>query len=252
VRRSTDSTECVAPETCRVPWGPDWTVGEVIASLEPLVGDQRRERLARVLSQRIASVVMLLDAPHDPHNAAAVLRSCDAFGVQELHVLARVEPCLLSRRVARGTLGWVDVVEHTVTEAAIRHLAARGFELVAAHPEGDLVADELAKVPRLVVVLGNEHQGIHPTLRSACRRSVRVPMRGFVESLNVSVCAAILLSAATRGRAGDLDPTRQQELYARGLFRTVPRAGVVLKALKSAAGQRPTPPDGEGWKGPVT
>ena len=242
----------MTPDTSRAPWGADWTVEEVIAALEPLVGETRRERLGRVLSERIESVVMLLDAPHDPHNAAAVLRSCDAFGVQELHVLTRVEPCLLSRRVARGTLGWVDVVEHASAEAATRHFASRGFELVAAHPEGELVADELAGVRRVVVVLGNEHQGIDPTLRSACRRSVRVPMRGFVESLNVSVCAAILLAAATRGRAGDLDPARRQELYARGLCRTVPRAGEVLKALKSAAGPRPTPPGGEGWKGPVT
>ena len=244
--------ECVAPESSRVPWEPDWTAREVITALEPLVGEQRRERIARVLSQRIESVVMLLDAPHDPHNAAAVLRSCDAFGVQELHVLTRVEPCLLSRRVARGTLGWVDIVEHGAPEAAIGQLAARGFELVAAHPEGELVAEDLAGIERVGLVLGNEHQGIHPALRSACHRSVRVPMRGFVESLNVSVCAAILLAGATRGRAGDLPPARRQELYARGLFRTVPRAGEVLKALKSAAGPRPTPPGGEGWKGPVT
>ncbi len=244
--------ECVPPESSPVPWEPDWTVEDVVAALEPLVADKRRERLARVLSERIESVVMLLDAPHDPHNAAAVMRSCDAFGVQELHVLARVEPCLLSRRVARGTLGWVDIVEHTTAEAVIGHLAGRGFELVAAHPEGELVADDLAGIERVALVLGNEHQGILPVLRSACRRSVRVPMRGFVESLNVSVCAAILLASATRGRAGDLGPARRRELYARGLFRTVPRAGQVLNALKSAVGRRSTAPGGEGWKGPVT
>jgi tRNA (guanosine-2'-O-)-methyltransferase len=228
-----------------MPWGDDWTIEELVAALEPLVSEARRERLVRVASQRLESVVVLLDAPHDPHNGGAIMRSCDAFGVQELHVLARIEPCLISRRVARGTLGWVDVVEHATAEAAARHLASRGYQLVAAHPDGELVADDLGSLGRLALVLGNEHQGIDPELRAECRRTVRVPMRGFVESLNVSVCAAILLAAATRGRAGDLDPERQRELYARGLFRTVTRAGEVLEALKSAAGPRSTPPGGE-------
>ena len=131
-------------------------------------------------------------------------------------------------------------------------MQADDFVLVGTHPEGAMTPAELGNVPRLALVMGNEHDGICAELAAACSERVRIPMRGFVESLNVSVCAAILLAGATRGRAGDLPPARRQELYARGLFRTVPRAGEVLIALKSAAGPGPTPPGGEGWKGPVT
>jgi len=68
-------------------------------------------------------------------------------------------------------------------------------------------------------------------LSRAARRRVRIPMRGFVESLNVSVCAAVLLAAATRRRAGDLPHEARRHLYARSLFLSVPRAERVLDAL---------------------
>jgi tRNA (guanosine-2'-O-)-methyltransferase len=240
MRRSTDPRECVATATSEPPWGPDLSVEEVIGVLEPLVSDARRLRLGEVFEQRLESVNLLLDAPHDPHNGAAVVRSCDAFGIQELHVLPRVEPFLVARRVARGTQGWVDVIEHLTVQSAVQHLTSRGFELVATHPRGQLEPPDLRELGRVTLVLGNEHRGILPELVAACSRTVRVPMRGFVESLNLSACAAVLLAAATRGRAGDLPPARHRALYARGLFRTVPRAGIVLRAQKMAAGPRST------------
>ncbi|HEX6765678.1 MAG TPA: TrmH family RNA methyltransferase, partial [Polyangiaceae bacterium] len=79
-------------------------------------------------------------------------------------------------------------------------------------------------------VMGNEHDGIRESLENAATRTVRVPMRGFVESLNLSVAAALLLAAATKGREGDLSPEERTTLYATGLFRSVPRAGEILSA----------------------
>ena len=88
-------------------------------------------------------------------------------------------------------------------------------------------------MPRLCLVLGNERDGISGSLSAAASRSVRIPMRGFVESLNVSVSAAILLAAATPGRAGDLAEAQRRSLFARGLFSTVNRAAEVLAAASS-------------------
>jgi tRNA (guanosine-2'-O-)-methyltransferase len=106
-----------------------------------------------------------------------------------------------------------------------------GLEMIAAHPDGELVPEDLAGVPRVAIVLGNERDGISEDLAARCKRRVRVPMRGFVESLNVSVTAAILLSSATRGRAGDLDEEARVRLYARGLYYSIPRAGEVLEEM---------------------
>jgi tRNA (guanosine-2'-O-)-methyltransferase len=199
--------------------------------LEPLVTDARRARLREVIAARISSVAVVFDRPYDPHNGAAVLRSCEAFGVQALHVVERPgTPFAVARSVARGAEKWIDVTCHAAPATAIAWARAAGMPLVATHPDGEIGPEEIAAMPRVAVVLGNEREGIHGELALACAARVRVPMRGFVESLNVSVTAAILLHAATRGRPGDLDPETQRRLYARGLYLSVPHAEDVLVA----------------------
>jgi tRNA (guanosine-2'-O-)-methyltransferase len=196
---------------------------EIIQALEPFATEARRARITQVLSSRIDSVTVVADALHDPHNGAALVRTCDAFGVQTFHAIERTEPFALAGTVARGSQKWIDIVRHASAEEAVSRLRAGGYELVATHPEGELTPEALASIPRVALLLGNEHQGIAEELRAACTRAVRVPMVGFVESLNVSVTAGILLFSATRGRTGDLSPSRRKALYARALWLTVPR-----------------------------
>lgn len=198
--------------------------------LEDFVRPERAARLRAVFAARLDAVTVVMDAPHDPHNGAAVIRSCDAFGVQRLHVVERIEPFLASNTVARGSERWVDVRTHAGVPAAVAALAASGHELVATHPEGDLLPPDLARIPKLALVLGNERHGIADALRAACRHSVRIPMRGFAESLNVSVTAAILLQHATWARPGDLPEAEQAYLHARALVLTVPHAPEILAA----------------------
>jgi tRNA (guanosine-2'-O-)-methyltransferase len=200
----------------------------VIATLEPMVTAERRARLQGVIGNRLDSVTLVMDAPHDPHNGAAVVRSCDAFGVQRVHVIERAEPFLAATTVAKGSERWVDVVVHPNVADAIADLETTRHELVATDPKGDLAPEDLCHIARPAIVMGNEHGGITGDLRSRCTRTVRIPQRGFVESLNLSVSAAILLSFAVAGRPGDLVPTERRRLYARGLVLTVPRAAEVL------------------------
>lgn len=196
----------------------------VIRVLEPLVQERRRERMKEVFAARLQSVCVVFDDPFDPHNGAAVLRSSEAFGVQRVHVIERGQPFLVSSGVSRGAEKWLDVYKHTKTATALTALKEQGYLLAGAHPEGTLLPSDLRSIERVAIVLGNEHRGIHPELESQCDLRVRVPMRGFVESLNVSVTAAVLLSAATAGRKGDLSDIDQRRLYARGLYFSVPRA----------------------------
>jgi tRNA (guanosine-2'-O-)-methyltransferase len=200
----------------------------VVELLEPLVLERRRERMKSIIDTRLSSVEVVFDAPHDPHNGAAVVRSCEAFGVQRINVIERLEAFLLASTVTRGSEKWIDLMRWKQTSAAIESLKSRGFELIAAHADGELGPQDLAAVPKLAIVLGNERDGISDELVNACARRVRVPMRGFVESLNVSVVAAILLSSATATRAGDLSPEDRLRLYARGLYLSVERADEVL------------------------
>lgn len=201
----------------------------VIRLLEPLVLERRRGRLLEVVNARVGSVQVVFDAPHDPHNGAAVVRSCEAFGVQGVNVVERLEPFLVAASVTRGSEKWIDIKRWPTAEAAVTALRAEGCELVGAHAEGELAPADLASIPRLALVLGNERDGISEELSRACSRRVKVPMRGFSESLNVSVTAAILLAFATTNRTGDLPEADRRRLYARGLYLTVERADEVLK-----------------------
>jgi tRNA (guanosine-2'-O-)-methyltransferase len=216
------------------PWPAGWTPESVIETLEPLTLDERRARLWSVIRGRIGSVTVLMDAPHDPHNAAAVLRSCDGLGIPRVHLVPREEDFAVGRTVAKGAERWIEVVPHRSPELALSALHAQGFTTVATHPEGDLSAEDLAGVPRVALILGNEHDGLRDALHRGAKESVRIPMRGFVESFNVSVAAAVLLYAATRGREGDLPEAEQLRFYARALVRSVPRALDVLAAAKGA------------------
>ena len=199
-----------------------------VETLEPLVTDERRARLHAVIARRLDAVTVVMDAPHDPHNGGAVVRSCDAFGVQRLHVIERHEPFVVATTVAKGSEKWVDVHRHATAKDATLALSAGGHEFIATDPEGELLPDDLRAVPRLALVIGNERDGIAADLRRLSTRAVRVPMRGFADSLNLSVSTAVLLAAAVAGRDGDLSDGERLRLYARGLFLTVPRAAEVL------------------------
>jgi tRNA (guanosine-2'-O-)-methyltransferase len=230
-----DAGGLTAPEPVALstPWPRTWTAEHIIERLEPLVLERRRQRFLEVIGGRLGSVTLLLDDLVDPHNRAAIVRSCDAFGVQELHAVQASDEFSVHHLVAAGSERWVDVQRYLQPAAAVAQLLQRGFELVETHPKGELLPEDLLGVPRLALILGNEHRGIDAVLSRAARRRVRIPMRGFVESLNVSVCAAVLLAAATRGREGDLSHPAQRHLYARALFLSVPRAERVLDAFAS-------------------
>jgi tRNA (guanosine-2'-O-)-methyltransferase len=231
VRRTTPNCSYVAEEQKRLLASLASLDAVAISHiLEDFVRPERAARLRAVFAARLDAVTVVMDAPHDPHNGAAVIRSCDAFGVQRLHVVERVEQFLASNTVARGSERWVDVRTYAGVPDAVAALAASGHQLVATHPEGDLLPQDLASIPRVALVLGNERTGIVDELRSACAHSVRIPMRGFAESLNVSVTAAILLQHATWNRPGDLPERERDLLYARALVLTVPHAPEILAA----------------------
>lgn len=211
----------------------------IAEALQDLVRPERREKLKRAIDARLRAVTAVMDAPHDPHNGAAVLRSCDAFGLQAMHVVERKVGFLAAKPVARGSERWVDVNTYDAVDAAVNHLRDDGYELIATHPNGSLVPEDLAKIPRVALVLGNERDGIGNDLANACERTVRIPMRGFAESLNVSVTAAILLQHATNGRPGDLPQEERDLLYARALVFSVPHAAEFLEARGILRGPLP-------------
>jgi tRNA (guanosine-2'-O-)-methyltransferase len=202
---------------------------EVVRILRPLLTEQRLARIAQTLDRRTRSVIAVLDGLIDPHNVAAVLRSADAFGTQEVHVVEAGEPFVASQRVTQGTDRWLDVVRHRDIAGCVEQLHARGYRVYVAQMNGRLQPEDLAREPRTAVIFGNEHLGISEAARALADDTYAIPMRGFVESLNVSVAAALTLYAATRERGGDLAPDDRLALEARFLMQSVERADEVVR-----------------------
>jgi tRNA (guanosine-2'-O-)-methyltransferase len=200
----------------------------ILAAISPLLTPERRARIEEVIASRTTAVTAVLDGLLDPHNVSAVLRSADAFGVQHVHVIEGSEPFLATTRITQGADRWVDVFRHATAAECVRALRQSGHRIFVASMEGALPPESLAHEPRVAIVFGNEHSGVSQEIRDLADGTYAIPMCGFVQSLNVSVAAAITLFAATRGRAGDLDADAAQQLRARYCFKSVPQAEAIV------------------------
>lgn len=219
--------ECLdLPDTANLPAPP----AVVLEALGPLLTEQRLERIEQVIAARSDAVVAVLDGLIDPHNVSAVLRSADAFGVRRVHLIDSNAPFLVSPRVSKGTDRWLQVTTHRSTLACVEALRARGHRIFVAAPaaEGSVSPEDLAREPRPAIVFGNEHAGVSPELQALADGTYTIPMRGFVQSLNVSVAAAITLFAAMQGRPGNLDAQAMEVLRARYYLLSVPQADAVV------------------------
>lgn len=194
---------------------------EIVERLAPLVTPARLARMDAVIARRTRSLVPVLEDLADPHNGAAVMRSADAFGCHEVHVIEQRHPFAVSHRVTRGTHRWLELIKHESTEACLESLRAREYRIYVASMEGGTSPEALAAIERVAVVFGNEHKGPSRAVRDAADGTYAIPMVGFVESLNVSVASAITLYVASRGRHGDLDDDAKMEIRARFLMATV-------------------------------
>lgn len=183
----------------------------------PLIRDDRKERVARMLAQRLQSLVVVCEAIHRRHNVSAILRSAECFGVHEVHlVTGAFRP---SRGAARGAENWLELHRHERTTDCLLALRARGFRVLVADLGGEAFTPETAPVDRpLALVFGAEHDGVSDEARALADGAVTVPMRGLTESLNVSVAAACVLQRISERRRalvgeGDLEPDRQRAFF---------------------------------------
>lgn len=200
----------------------------VIAALSPLLTQERLARIEASVQGRTRNVVVVLDAVDDPRNVAAVLRSADAFGVQEVHLIEGSQPFLASRRITQGAERWLDVVRHDTPEACVGSLRRRGFRVYVATMDGQVSPANLRETDKIAVVFGNEQSGVGETIAALSDGRYTIPMHGFVKSLNVSVAAAITLYSATQGRRGDLSEPERTELRACFMMLSVEAAEQVV------------------------
>ncbi|MCA9515593.1 MAG: RNA methyltransferase [Myxococcales bacterium] len=220
--------------------------GTIAALLAPFVHDRRLERMRGVLARRTRHLTVLLEEIHDPHNIAACVRSCDAFGIQHVHLVpTRGRRPKAARGVSRGADRWLTMHLHPTIEAAIAALRAEGYLIAATDisgPSAPLPVHDAPLDRPLCVAFGNEHDGISETLRQAADLAIQVPMVGFVESLNISVACAIVLhelrTRVERSPAGvpPLADAERTALLDRFMFEDIERASSVLATVLARRG----------------
>ncbi len=171
--------------------------------LKDLLTQERKARIEQVLERRTRFITVVLDNLYHPHNMSAVVRSCEAFGIQDIHAIEDENTFDPSRGIAVGAERWISVHRHPGAESCTAWLKSRGYTLLAADPPDKAERTRgkraflLEEVPLdegpVALVLGKELDGLDPKLRNLCDATVSIPMTGFTESLNVSVTAAICL-----------------------------------------------------------
>ena len=195
--------------------------------------ERRFRRLMDVLARRQPDLTILAEAVHKPHNLSAMLRSCDAVGIPVVHAVRGSGEVPTYQATSASAEKWVALEVHDDFDLAIDGLREKGMQVLAAHLSDDAVDYREPDYTRpTCIIFGNERDGVSPRAAAVADQHIIIPMLGVVESLNVSVAAAVILFEAQRQRSAAglydtsrLDPDERRELAVRWLH---PREAAML------------------------
>ena len=176
---------------------------KIMDHLSGFVTEKRLTLFNRVLQNRTRYLAVVLEDIYQPHNASAVLRSCDCFGVQDVHIIENQNAYEINPDVALGAYKWLTMTRYAEgdnnTLEAFRKLRSSGYSIVATSPhEGDYSLEEFPLDRKPAFVFGTELNGLSATAMAHADAYVRIPMFGFTESFNISVSASIILHHMTQ------------------------------------------------------
>ena len=187
------------------------SIKKQITYLENFVTERRRELFDDILNNRTKHFTVVLEDLFEKHNISAVARSCDIFGIQDLHIIENKYDSYVSNHVAKGAQKWIDFynynkLEHN-TQNCIDSLRANGYQIIATTPHtNSCVLEDFDITKKSAFVFGVEKAGVSDLVMNQADGFLKIPMVGFTESLNVSVAAALILNSTTnRLRNSHLD-----------------------------------------------
>ena len=191
---------------------------KLLEYLESFLTDKRRTLFEKVISRRTNHFTVATQDVYQLHNTSAVIRSCDVFGVQNVHVVEEVNLKKIDREIAMGAQKWVDINRYTSTEDCIANLRRQGYRIIATSPhQGTMLQDFDISAPA-ALFFGRETEGLSEEVLEQADEFLQIPMVGFTESLNISVSAAIILQDVTaRLRRSNMDwrLTEEEQIHKR-------------------------------------
>ncbi|GAA4281157.1 TrmH family RNA methyltransferase [Gaetbulibacter aestuarii] len=171
---------------------------ELLEYLETFLTPRRKARFDKVLAQRTRHFTLATEDVYQLHNTSAVIRSCDVFGIQDIHVVEEVNTKRIDREIAMGAQKWVDVHRYNSVQDSIDHLRSEGYQIVATTPHtNDTELHDFDVTKKSCFFFGRETEGLSEVVLDQADAYLKIPMAGFTESLNISVSAAIILQHVT-------------------------------------------------------
>lgn len=163
--------------------------------------NERKEKLLKVLAARQNDLTVVLENVFDPHNISAVMRTCDAVGVQEIHILnTRIPPHKKwGAKSSSSAAGWLTIRQFSDARECFSSLHSNGYTILTTHLEpGSVDLYRLDLTQKLALVFGNEHSGVSEEIRALADGNFIIPQMGIIQSLNISVACAVTLYEAYR------------------------------------------------------
>jgi len=171
---------------------------QLLEHLETYLTPQRKSRFDTVLPNRTKHFTVATEDVYQLHNTSAVIRSCDVFGIQEVHIVEERNSKRIDREIAMGSQKWVDLQRYHTVADCIQNLKDTGYQIVATTPhDNDQVLADFDITKKSCFFFGRETEGLSPEVMAAADCFLKIPMVGFTESLNISVSAAIILQDVT-------------------------------------------------------
>ncbi len=225
------------------------TRNELINYLKDFTTESRWNTINEVVANRTSHITVVLEDLHKPHNANAVLRSCDGFGMQDIHIIENKATFDSDRQVSMGTHNWLTLHRYNEPEVdnietCFTKLKKHGYTILATTPhENDQNLNEITITDKTALVFGTERKGISDRVKELADGFVKIPMFGFSESFNISVSAAICLyDLRTRLEKSSIDwkidEESQNELKFNWLKKTIKASDQLIDKFLKEKGER--------------
>lgn len=167
---------------------------DLFTYLQGYLTEERKERFLEVLKNRTKFLTVAIEDVYQMHNTSAIIRSCDVFGIQEVHVVEDRFSKRLDKSIAVGAEQWVDVHKYQSTGECVSRLKDQGYQIMATTPHDDsLLLPDFFPKKKTALFFGTEKEGLSEEVMQQADGFLKIPMVGFSESLNVSVSAAIII-----------------------------------------------------------
>jgi len=162
--------------------------------LQDFITSDRKQKIREVLQKRTNFITIALEDVYQLHNTSAVMRSCEIFGIQNLHVIEQRFGKRVDTEIAMGAQKWVDIHRYQNMQDAVGSLKSKGYQIIATTPNDNTISLENFKLTKPAAVLfGTEKFGLSEEVMQQADVKLKIPMYGFTESFNISVAASLVL-----------------------------------------------------------